>query len=145
MAAGVMDQADLHKKIIAIQLDQSLTDAQKAQKRQDLMSGKWKQVVVEELEDKDGGKGVVCPAWGAAQILVLDSQHCDHSAPTWFTNVTETDTAKAGGSEAMDETLKCALCMELANRPITVCCAGLGASDLLSRVCRSAGRVCPCR
>jgi len=31
----------LRKKIIAIQLDTSLTDAQKAQKRQALMAGKW--------------------------------------------------------------------------------------------------------
>ena len=39
--APVDDDGGMRKKIIAIQLDTSLTDAQKAQKRQALMAGKW--------------------------------------------------------------------------------------------------------
>ena len=37
----MMDQAELTKKIIAISRDTSLTEAEKAQKRQELLSGKW--------------------------------------------------------------------------------------------------------
>ena len=36
-----MDQQELMKKIMEIQRDPSLTDAEKAIKRQEVMAGKW--------------------------------------------------------------------------------------------------------
>ena len=58
MEAPAEDDGGLRKKIIAIQLDKTLTDAQKAQKRQELMAGKWmvaqKAAESEEEEEDDG-------------------------------------------------------------------------------------------
>ncbi|KAK9812690.1 hypothetical protein WJX72_002129 [[Myrmecia] bisecta] len=88
MMAGNADE--LRKKIMAIQMDASLSDAEKAVKRQELMSGAWKQPQKTEDADEDKGKG---KAPAAPQ------------QPTAF-----------------DESLKCAMCMELAVRPITAPC-----------------------
>ena len=42
MAATAMDQTELRKQIMAIQMDSTLTDVEKGQRRQALMSGAWK-------------------------------------------------------------------------------------------------------
>ena len=42
-ARGNMDGSNLTQQIIAIQRDPNLSDAEKAKKRQDLLSGKWVQ------------------------------------------------------------------------------------------------------
>lgn len=42
MAAVAMDQATILQEIRKIQADESLTDAEKAKKRQELLSGGWK-------------------------------------------------------------------------------------------------------
>lgn len=46
-----MDQAELRRQIVAIQSDTSLTDAEKANKRQALLSGSWQPAVE---KDKQG-------------------------------------------------------------------------------------------
>jgi hypothetical protein len=40
---AVMDEAELRKKILSIQLDKTLSEAEKAKKRQELLTGKWTQ------------------------------------------------------------------------------------------------------
>lgn len=51
---------DLRKKIMAIQLDKSLTDAQKAQKRQELMASRWIVAQADESSDEEEDAGVLC-------------------------------------------------------------------------------------
>ena len=43
MAVAGMDQAHVLREIRRIQADESLTDAEKAKQRQELLSGSWKQ------------------------------------------------------------------------------------------------------
>lgn len=47
MACAPMEEGDLRKRIAAIQQDQTLSDAEKAKKRQELLSGRWKQAAPE--------------------------------------------------------------------------------------------------
>jgi hypothetical protein len=44
-------QMEMRKRIMKIMMDSNLTDAEKAQRRQDLMSGKWSD---DQQEDKPG-------------------------------------------------------------------------------------------
>ena len=50
---------DLRKKIMAIQLDKSLTDAQKAQKRQELMASRWTVAQADESSDEEEDAGAL--------------------------------------------------------------------------------------
>ena len=52
-----LPQQELLKRIMAINNDASLSDAEKAQARQDLMSGKWKQDKAGGSEDTKGTDG----------------------------------------------------------------------------------------
>lgn len=56
MAVVRMDEAELRKRITQIQLDQSLTDAEKAKKRQELLSGRWSQPAAKDPEDAATGR-----------------------------------------------------------------------------------------
>lgn len=47
-----MEQSELMKKIMEIQRDPTLSDAEKAVKRQQLMAGKWAQPAQEAKDDK---------------------------------------------------------------------------------------------
>jgi len=47
-----MDQQELMKRIMEIQKDPKLSDAEKATKRQELMTGKW--AVVVNKDDENG-------------------------------------------------------------------------------------------
>lgn len=51
---GRMDQAELRRQIVAIQTDASLNEADKAKKRQALLSGTWQQPIV-ATSDEGGG------------------------------------------------------------------------------------------
>ena len=51
-----LSQQELMQRIMAINKDDSLTDAEKGQARQDLMSGKWKEKLAAQ-EEAEGGKG----------------------------------------------------------------------------------------
>lgn len=55
MAAGVMDQAQMLREIRKIQADESLTDAEKAKRRQALLSGAWKQTGAASEDEKAQG------------------------------------------------------------------------------------------
>jgi len=52
-----MDQKELMAKIMAIQRDPSLTDAEKASRRQQLMAGKW--VTPAADANSNGAKGEI--------------------------------------------------------------------------------------
>ena len=56
MAVAAMDQAQLLKRIREIQADDSLNDADKAKKRQELLSGSWKQSEAAGKGDQADGK-----------------------------------------------------------------------------------------
>jgi hypothetical protein len=56
MAAVRMAEGELRKRITQIQLDASLTDAEKAKKRQELLSGRWSQPVKEGPSEGSTGK-----------------------------------------------------------------------------------------
>ena len=56
MAVVRMDEAELRKRITQIQLDQSLSDAEKAKKRQELLSGRWNQPAAKDTEDAATGR-----------------------------------------------------------------------------------------
>lgn len=69
MAVAGMDQADLLKRIREIQGDASLSDAEKAKKRQALLSGSWKQAESAEQDDSGvetlhsgGDEDIQCPS-----------------------------------------------------------------------------------
>lgn len=54
---GAMDQKELFKRIMEIQNDPNLTDAEKGRKRQELMTGKWSKPADPEELGKDEEKG----------------------------------------------------------------------------------------
>ena len=56
--AGGLSQADLMAKIREIQTDTSLTDEEKAKKRQELMSGKWAATTSEDNKENSKASGV---------------------------------------------------------------------------------------
>lgn len=49
-----MDQAEMMKQILAIQRDPTLTEAEKAAKRQALMAGKWANTASNNDEESTG-------------------------------------------------------------------------------------------
>ena len=66
----------LRKKIIAIQLDTSLTDAQKAQKRQALMAGKWLVAQKDaDSSDDEEAPGALLSHDGILQLLCFSITH----------------------------------------------------------------------
>lgn len=62
MACAAMEEGDLRKRIAAIQQDQTLSDAEKAKKRQELLSGRWKQAAPEpdKSDASAGASDVAC-------------------------------------------------------------------------------------
>ncbi|EIE25476.1 hypothetical protein COCSUDRAFT_13684 [Coccomyxa subellipsoidea C-169] len=95
MAVARMDEAELRKCITQIQLDQSLNDAEKAKKRQELLSGRWSQPAVKDTDEAATGS--------------LDLTSCPGKDAADETTI-------------FDETLKCAMCMDLCARPVTAPC-----------------------
>lgn len=52
-------QMEMRRRIMKIMMDTTLSDAEKAQKRQDLMSGKWADDTDEDTKKKPGERLVV--------------------------------------------------------------------------------------
>ena len=74
-----MDQKELLKRIMEINKDESLSDAQKATARQDLMSGKWKQ---QEPETTQASKGEHGSEHGTRLPLLVGQHRCHSLHPT---------------------------------------------------------------
>lgn len=65
-------QMELRKRIMMIMMDPNLTDAEKAQRRQDLMSGKWS----EDQEENKPGKQQL--------VGTIAAQTPAQQPPLWF-------------------------------------------------------------
>lgn len=65
-----MNQSEMMKQILAIQRDPTLSDAEKAVKRQALMSGKWASPATGGEEQKEGETGglLEVPVLGMPQV-----------------------------------------------------------------------------
>ncbi|PPD92957.1 hypothetical protein GOBAR_DD10093 [Gossypium barbadense] len=101
VAASSFSAADnsMVAKILAIQADKSLTEEEKARKRQELLSGR-PAVESPELEDKDDGeknKGKVEKFKGKAKTTVK-------------------------ASKVSDESFNCTICLNMPERPVTTPC-----------------------
>ncbi|KAI8473693.1 MAG: hypothetical protein J3K34DRAFT_518803 [Monoraphidium minutum] len=92
-----MDEAEMRKRIFAIITDTTLTEAEKSVKRQELMCGKWMQP--KEANSHDSGSGDA------------DADKKKAKAPE-----------KEQETTLLDDTLKCAICQDLCERPITGPC-----------------------
>jgi hypothetical protein len=68
MSAAEKAQMELRKRIMKIMMDPTLSDAEKAQRRQDLMSGKWSDDQDDNSSKKPAGEQLlVCRAGEGAQ------------------------------------------------------------------------------
>lgn len=105
-----MEGNTITQQIMAIQRDPSLTDVEKAKKRQELLSGKW-------ARPQES-------ATGALLCMLLSVQlGLQHLQLIFQTYVSESQGAAATvpSQPAMfDDSLKCAMCMDLCARPVTV-------------------------
>jgi hypothetical protein len=63
--AMAMDESEMRRRIVAIMMDTTLTEAEKAVKRQELMCGKW--MTPKEANSHDSGAGD--GAWGHTQCI----------------------------------------------------------------------------
>ena len=54
---AAMDEAEMRKRIFAIMTDTTMTEAEKAVKRQQLMCGKWDAPRATEANSHDSGAG----------------------------------------------------------------------------------------
>lgn len=138
-----LSQQELLKRIMEINKDPNLSDAEKAAARQDLMSGKWKEKLAPSSEDTaKQGKGErrrsaapggchrlriarTCsspPAPFAAPCLLLPlDDHRGSLHPFAEDKGKGAAGEKEEGSSALDDdTLKCAICFDLCVRPVTV-------------------------
>lgn len=144
----MMDPAELTRRIMAIQRDTSLTEEQKAKKRQELMSGKWAQKPEEEEpEEKKGEREQArsCRSqrgweWAGHQVGGAEPSCRPPAAgkeplPTQLLCSADAK-GKAAKKEAadtgLDDTLQCTICHDLCVRPVTVRgAAAQGAQALL--------------
>ena len=56
-----MDEGEMRKRIFAIMTDTTLSEAEKAVKRQELMCGKWMQPKETNSHDSGSGDGALVP------------------------------------------------------------------------------------
>lgn len=112
-----MDEGNLRRQILAIHTDNTLSEAEKAQKRQALLSGAWGNNQGNSIgKDEKVEKG--------EKNLAEDANKC-----TMF-----------------DESLKCTMCMELCNRPITAPCQHNFCLGCFNKWARQGKTTCPtCR
>lgn len=128
------------KKIMEITKDPTLSDAEKAIERQNLMSGKWKQAPSSEdatdaKSERAGDRRAVGRRAAAAAACV--SRRSPRRRPPRLTALPAPPSASAADDKGKsaagekkdcslldDDTLKCAICFDLCVRPVTVRCLG---------------------
>ena len=76
---AVMDEAELRKKIIAICTDTSLTEAEKAQKRQQLLSGKWAAPPADDSKGKYSKNSINVTPRVQSWVSCLHNLHLSHA------------------------------------------------------------------
>lgn len=125
-----MDQAELFKKIMAIQQDSSLTEEEKGRRRQALLAGKWAAKPQEEEEEKEG-EPKHAPGGSLGRLITFRSS----TSRVWHALASPAaprppaapaaaeDKGKAPAEETADvlgEHLKCTICHDVCERPVTV-------------------------
>lgn len=176
-------QMEMRRRIMKIMMDTTLSDAEKAQKRQDLMSGKWS----DEQEDKPGEQlgnkqdgvlgstvdGACIHTFRAHQAHPSTSKSSCHAESPAHTGVRSDSNcclqllspiaakegakkepakkaaAKGGNkTDLLEDTLKCVICFNLCERPVTVrvVCAGVAVQpypqSLLCTLIQKTARAC---
>ncbi|CAL5219145.1 g922 [Coccomyxa viridis] len=112
-----MDESELRKRITQIHLDPSLTDQEKAKKRQELLSGQW------------------------AKPAATNEPEASTGAPS-----KKAGTNDAPKETIFDESLKCTMCMDLCSRPITAPCQHNFCLGCFNRWVGQGKKTCPtCR
>ena len=69
-AVGAMNETELRKRITQIHLDPTLTEQEKAKKRQELLSGQWAKPAAEEQPEPSKGMKSYLP--GPCSILICE-------------------------------------------------------------------------
>ena len=120
-----MDENELRRQIVAIQLDATLNEAEKAKKRQALLSGRWQ----EKGADDEGKPGVFtsktlgalcnCHFTPVATVESRCRAACLNAGSSKEANGMGA-ASEVAGATMFDESLNCTMCMELCNRPVTV-------------------------
>eukprot|EP00775_Hariotina_reticulata_P002915 gene2915-3202_t len=136
-------QRDLRAKLLAIQADTSLTDAEKAQKRQQLLCGGWaapKDNITKEGAKK-GARMFIWVPWPMStepsllQLPLAEDQ----------TKAEKCDRAK-GKQDLLEDTLKCVICCGLCERPVTGPCQHNFCLNCFKRWLGQGKKTCPtCR
>lgn len=93
-----MDQQELMKAIMAIQRDTSLTDGEKARRRQELLSGKFQEDHQVKPEEESGSEDA-------------------KKAPVRYAQAEEEEE-----DDNILESLKCSICFELCRQPVSLPC-----------------------
>ena len=75
-----MDESELRKRITQIHLDPSLTDQEKAKKRQELLSGQWAKPAA--TDDPEASTGVI----GYMKRCVCDALWCNSVSQLYLVN-----------------------------------------------------------
>ena len=112
--------ADLRAQIMAIQADPTLSDAEKAKKRQELMTMRFMKFAPKDEEDE--GKENGGPAGGSEPATAAAEPE--------------------GTSKAVDEHLKCAMCMDVCTMPVTAACQHNFCLKCLNKWIRSGKKNC---
>ncbi|KAL6751321.1 PUA-like domain-containing protein [Haematococcus lacustris] len=114
-------QAQLRKAIVQIMMDSTLTEAEKAQKRQALMMGGWAASKSGAEEKKDTGTA----SSGSTRLSGIIAAH---------------------GVGSLDENLKCGVCLNLCERPVTAPCQHNFCLACFNKWVNQGKRTCPtCR
>jgi hypothetical protein len=128
-----MDQQKLMKAIMAIQNDTSLTDVEKAKKRQELMSGKFVEPSSKSCCQKHAGTDEVATSPGGtrrssrrASMSGAEASQSKDEAGCGAKKAAAVPYAQATLEEEEDddilESLKCSICFELCRQPISLPC-----------------------
>ncbi|XP_022737361.1 E3 ubiquitin-protein ligase ORTHRUS 2-like [Durio zibethinus] len=108
-------------KILAIQADKSLTEEEKARKRQELVSGK-----AVETEEADGEKNKSKGKWKGKEKTRVEPEY--------------------QASEASDESFNCSICLNMLDRPVSTPCGHNFCLRCFKQSIRQGNRKCPlCR
>jgi hypothetical protein len=127
----------MRKRIFAIMTDTTLSEAEKAVKRQELMCGKWMAPKAANSHDSGAGEGA-CesrrvagreggrdragggPGARASRLIWGPPPHRRPAPAADAAKRKAKEETKEEQSTLLDDTLKCAICFDLCERPITV-------------------------